>query len=104
MNTEHMGLHLRIAECARCPALRDAIEKEQVLVFNCLYDTAVQRRTLASDHHARLTDALATGTPEKADAAMRSHIRLGLREVLAGLAGLTVTEGAWRLKKHERVA
>ena len=26
VNTCHLKLHLRIAECARCPALRDAIE------------------------------------------------------------------------------
>jgi DNA-binding GntR family transcriptional regulator len=97
-----MDFHLRIAECARCPALRDAIEKEQVLIFNWLYDTAVQRRTLASDYHARLADALARGTPEAADAAMRHHIRHGLLEVVAGLERLGEAAGAWRLKKHER--
>ena len=101
-NTYHMSLHLRIAECARCPALRDAIEKEQVLVFNWLYDTAVQRRTLSSDYHARLTEVLAGGTPEEADAAMRHHIRHGLHEVLAGLEQLRASDGGWRLKKHQR--
>ncbi len=101
VNTYHMSLHLRIAECARCPALRDAIEKEQVLVFNWLFDTAVQRRTLASDHHVRLTESLATGTPEQADAAMRQHIRQGLAEVLAGLARLTDLQATgWRSKKR----
>ena len=100
VNTYHMSLHLRIAECARCPALRDAIEKEQVLIFNCLYDTAVQRRNLASDHHARLTDALATGTPVQADAAMRRHIRLGLKEVLEGLKHLNRNRSSWRHKKQ----
>ena len=44
VNTCHMELHLWIAECASCPALRDAIEKEQVLVFNWLYDIAARRR------------------------------------------------------------
>jgi DNA-binding GntR family transcriptional regulator len=101
-HTYHMGLHLRIAECARSPALRDAIEKEQVLVFNWLFDTAVQRRTLSSDYHARLTAALAAGTPVQADAAMRHHIRHGLGEVLAGLHRLQATAGGWRLKKHQR--
>ena len=99
VNTYHMSLHLRVAECARCPALRDAIEKEQVLIFNCLYDTAVQRRNLASDHHARLTDALARGTPAQAEAAMRGHIRTGLREVLKGLEQLNRKGSAWRQKK-----
>jgi DNA-binding GntR family transcriptional regulator len=104
VNTYHLGFHLRIAECARCPALRDAIEKEQVLIFYWLYDTAVQRRSLSSDYHARLADALATGLPEAADAAMRHHIRHGLTEVLAGLQRLGDSAGAWRLKKHERLA
>ena len=102
VNTYHMGLHLRIAECARCPALRDAIEKEQVLIFNWLYDTAAQRRSLASDYHALLTDALATGTPAQADAAMRRHIRHGLQEVLAGLARLGEGKSGWRHKKQRR--
>lgn len=85
VNTYHMKLHLRIAECARCLALRDAIEKEQVLIFNWLFDTAVERRSLGSDFHARLTDALASGSPEKAAAAMRQHIQRGLRDVLKAL-------------------
>lgn len=97
VNSYHMGLHLRIAECARCPALRDAIEKEQVLIFNWLYDTAVERRTLAADHHARLTEALAAGTIEDADAAMREHIRFGVREVLAKFHA--EAGAGWRRKK-----
>lgn len=100
VNTYHMSLHLRIAECARCPTLRDAIEKEQVLIFNCLYDTAVQRRNLASNHHARLTDALARGTPAQADAAMRQHIRTGLKEVLLALEHLDHKRSGWRHKKR----
>ena len=81
-----MKLHLHIAECARCPALRDAIEKEQVLIFNWLYDTAVQRHPPASDYHARLTDILARCPPAQADTAMRQHIRFGLQEGVSGLA------------------
>lgn len=101
VNTYHMGLHLRIAECARCPALRDAIEKQQTLVFNWLHDTAVERRTLSSDYHARLTRTLATGTPEQADAAMRHHIRHGMAEVLAKLDGVLghAPTTAWRARR-----
>ena len=99
VNTYHMKLHLHIAECARCPALRDAIEKEQVLIFNWLYDTAVQRRSLGSDYHARLTDILARCTPTQAAAAMRRHIRHGLQEVLSGLARLDDPKNGWRHKK-----
>lgn len=101
VNSYHMNLHLRIAECARCPALRDAIEKEQVLIFNWLFDTAAERRNLGSDFHARLTDALASESPDKAAAAMRQHIRRGLSEVLEGLANLNATEAGsnWRAKR-----
>lgn len=100
VNSYHMKLHLRIAECARCPALRDAIEKEQVLIFNWLFDTAANRRELGSDYHTRLTEALAAGPPEEAAGAMRNHIRHGLHEVLEGLTRLG--DGArigWRTKK-----
>ena len=101
VNTYHMKLHLRIADCARCPALRDAIEKEQVLIFNWLFDTAVERRALGSDFHARLTGALAAGAPDGAARAMRRHIRYGLNEVLAGLANLCDGQNkpGWRHKK-----
>jgi len=100
-NSYHMKLHLRIAEGARCPALRDAIEKEQVLIFNWLFDTAVQRRSLASDYHAQLTDVLARHAPAQADTAMRRHIRHGLNEVLAELArhGDGRNQTGWRHKK-----
>lgn len=103
-NTYHMRLHLRIAECARCPALRDAIEKEQVLIFNWLFDTAVERRELGSDFHARLTDALATGSPASAASAMRNHIRHGLARVLEGLARLGESaQTGWRANRaHEK--
>ena len=101
VNTYHMKLHLRIAEWARCPALYEAIDKEQVLIFNWLFDTAVQRRTLGFDFHARLTDALATGVPDKAAAAMRQHIQRGLHEVLEALSNFNnSTETSWRARKR----
>jgi GntR family transcriptional regulator, rspAB operon transcriptional repressor len=100
-NIYHMQLHLRIAEDARCTALRDAIEKEQALIFNWLFDTAVKRRTLGSDFHTRLTRSLATGAPETAAVAMREHIQRGLSEVLENLSSLEPGKDAsWRSKKE----
>ncbi len=99
VNTYHTKLHLFIAECARCPVLRDAIEKEQVLIFNWLYDTVAQRRSLAADYHVRLTDVLACGTTAQADTAMRQHIRRGLQEVLSSLVRLDGKGNAWRHRK-----
>jgi len=99
-NTYHMRLHLRIAECARCPALRDAIEKEQVLIFNWLFDTAAKRRTLGSNFHTLLTDALTSGTPEAAASAMRRHIQRGLNEVLERLTRVKgERKNVWRPSK-----
>lgn len=100
VNTYHMKLHLRIAECARCPALRDAIEKEQVLIFNWLFDTVAKRRTLGSNFHSRLADALAGGAPESAATAMRRHIQRGLNEVVEGLARIErERKNVWRPSK-----
>jgi len=103
-NFYHMKLHLRIAENARCAVLRDAIEKEQVLIFNWLFDTAAERRSLGSDFHARLTDALASGTPDVAARAMRRHIRFGLQEVLAGLKKFSgdKSKPRWRYQRTVR--
>lgn len=103
VNTYHMSLHLRIADCARCPALLEAIEREQVLIFNWLYDTAARRSNLGSNHHTRLAEALTSGTPEEADAAMRQHIRAGLKEVLAGLQPFVHdNQPGWRRTKRQR--
>jgi DNA-binding GntR family transcriptional regulator len=105
VNSAHMNLHLRIADCARCPALRDAIEKEQVLIFNWLYDTAAKRRKLGANYHGTLTHALSTGSAASAESAMRRHIRRGLGEVLDGLKRLGITSDAWRARggKHAAV-
>ncbi len=99
VNTYHMELHLRIAECARCGLLRDAIEREQVLVFNWLFDTVVERRTLAADYHATLTADLAAGTSDEAAAAMRMHIRRGLDQVLQKIDLMGEIQGGWRQKR-----
>lgn len=98
-NMYHMSLHLRIAECARCGALRDAIEKEQVLIFHWLYEAAARRPTLSTDCHARLTELLAKGTPDEAEAAMRGHIRRGLARLLVRLERLDPGAGGWRIKR-----
>ncbi len=61
--TVHMKLHARIAQCARCPALLDAIEKTHALasIWFC-----VMRRPKPDDsptRHQELADALCSGDP-----------------------------------------
>jgi len=96
-HTQHMQFHMRIAELARCPGLRRAIEKENVLIFNWLYDMAADRRTQPEEFHSTLAEALCSGDPLAADTAMRAHVRYGLDQVLERLAHYD-NGGSWRLK------
>jgi DNA-binding GntR family transcriptional regulator len=96
-HTQHMQFHMRIAELACCPGLRRAIEKENVLIFNWLYDMAANRRTQPEEFHSTLAEALCSGDPLVADTAMRAHVRYGLDQVLERLAHYD-NGGSWRLK------
>ena len=86
-----------IAELGRCPGLCRAIEKEQVLIFNWLYDIAANRRTQPEEFHSTLAEALCSGDPLVADSAMRVHVRYGLDQVLERLANYDRGDD-WRLK------
>jgi DNA-binding GntR family transcriptional regulator len=99
VHTYHMNLHMKIAESARCRTLCDAIEGQQVLIFNWLYDTAAQQRSLPPNFHAALTAALASGDPHQADAEMRRHIRHGLDQVQNQIGSLQSNTDGWRLKR-----
>jgi DNA-binding GntR family transcriptional regulator len=98
VNTYHMKFHLRIAEIAGNVLLRDAIEREQVLIFNCLFDTAAQQRSLPPHFHSELAAVLTGGSIEAADSAMRTHIRYGLEHVLDALRPFA-TNTAWRVPR-----
>jgi DNA-binding GntR family transcriptional regulator len=74
----HMRFHLRIAEIGGNSLLRAAIEREQVLVFNWLFDTAIQQRILPPRFHSELASALVGSTIDAADKAMRAHVRHGI--------------------------
>jgi GntR family transcriptional regulator, rspAB operon transcriptional repressor len=78
----HSEFHLRIAQGARCKALRHTIEKNHVLIFNWLFDVAAQRPPLPQRFHRDLAESLNKGDAEQADQAMRMHIRYGLDTVV----------------------
>jgi DNA-binding GntR family transcriptional regulator len=86
VHRQHMQLHLRLAECTGCNALCNAIEKNQVLVFNWLFDVAAQRPPLPPRFHRDLVMAICEGEAEAADRAMRQHIRYGLDNVVKSLS------------------
>ena len=85
VHSYHMEFHLRIAEFARCRVLQDMIEKNQVLIFNWLFDVAASRPPLPVRFHRDLIDALNRGKIEIADRAMRAHVRYGIETVVEAL-------------------
>ena len=113
-----LSFHMRIAECAGSQALRDAIEKNQVLIFNWLYDVAVEFRLPPRWHWDLI--GLIVGSDPDAAAAMRKHARHGLEEIQARLnshfgaalarlertpaALKTAVEAGWRVKGGRRVS
>jgi DNA-binding GntR family transcriptional regulator len=78
----HLEFHLRIADAAACDALRDAIEKNHVLIFNWLAEAAGSRPSQPARFHGRLVAALNKGDAEAADRAMRAHVRHGLDNIV----------------------
>jgi DNA-binding GntR family transcriptional regulator len=78
----HHKLHRRIAECARCPALTDAIEKTHALASIWL---GLLRHPAPGDaprRHEQLLDALVSGDADRAAAATREHAAVGLSRTL----------------------
>jgi DNA-binding GntR family transcriptional regulator len=78
----HHKLHHRIAECTRCAALCDAIEKTHALasLWFC-----VMREPSPDDapaRHEALIAVLAQGEPREAAEAMRDHIAVGRQHTL----------------------
>jgi DNA-binding GntR family transcriptional regulator len=93
----HFDLHMRIAEYAECPALHDLIERNHILTFNWFYDVAARRDGLPPTFHRDLVAKLVSGGESAADAAMRSHIRYGKQERIAGIRREVPSE--WRERR-----
>ena len=89
----HQQLHARIAECARCPALLEAIEKTHALasIWFC-----VMRQPKPDDsttRHQDLVAALGSGDETRAAEAVREHIAVGMEH------SLEVLQPYFRLRK-----
>jgi DNA-binding GntR family transcriptional regulator len=81
----HMEFHLRVAEGAHCPFLHQAIERNQILIFNWFLDRLFGYPGLPPDWHAQLACVLTSLDPEAADRAMRSHVRFRMDALLERL-------------------
>jgi DNA-binding GntR family transcriptional regulator len=81
----HMQFHLDLAIATGYPALSHAIEKNHVLAFVTLYDALLGDPSEPSHWHETLMSVLVQRDPEKAEAVMRTHVRLGLELLLERL-------------------
>ena len=97
VHTHHLELHMRIAEYARCPELKEAIEMNHVLIYNWFYDIAAGRRSQPPGFHSQLLKIIVGKDPLAADAAMRSHVQYGLTETLARVVPSSKRD--WRLRR-----
>jgi DNA-binding GntR family transcriptional regulator len=80
--TLHLKLHQRIAECARCDALREAIEKTHALALIWL---CVMRKPSPDDlprRHQELVGDILGGDDGRIADAMREHLAVGKRYTL----------------------
>ena len=98
---QHVNLHMRIAEFARCQELREAIERTHILIYNWFFDASTPGRSLPPGFHSKLIEKVAGDDPDAADRAMREHVRFGLGSVLEQLARANnATDWRLRVKKE----
>ena len=98
MRLKHIRFHLQIAEGGRCKLLREAIEREQDMMFTWLADRVALIRPLPPGFHLRLAEAVASTDALRADQAAREHIGYAATQ-LVDVIDLPPTE-RWRRKRN----
>lgn len=81
----HEKLHRRIAECARCTALSDAISRTSALASTWLCATRAPSPGNPPSHHENLMKVLVGDDPSGAADAMRQHIRSSMANAMRRL-------------------
>jgi len=102
VHSYHLEFHMRIAQCCGSQALMHALEKNQVLIFNWLFDVAVHHQTRPPRSHRELMEVLCGADPEAADRAMRKHIQYGLEEMIGAITGRTSEKWRERSSRESR--
>jgi DNA-binding GntR family transcriptional regulator len=100
VHSRHVQLHMRIAERAGSHLLRQMIDRSHILLLNWLFDVAGRRIALPPGFHAALVAALVCGDPDRAEAAMRAHVRYGMAEITGRISALAATD--WREPRMKR--
>lgn len=70
----HQKLHSRIAQCARCPALLDAIEKTHALASIWFCTMRQVRDDDSPTRHRDLIEAICSNDPDRGAQAVRQHL------------------------------
>ena len=81
----HEKLHRRIAECARCAALSDAISRTSALASTWLCATRAATPAKPPSHHEDLMKVLVREDPSAAAEKMRAHIRSSMANAMRRL-------------------
>jgi DNA-binding GntR family transcriptional regulator len=84
IQTLHLQLHMRIAECARCVPLSEMLENNHLLVFNWFYDVSASSK-LAPSRHQALVAVLVGDDPDRAALEMGRHVRAGMEEIQSAI-------------------
>src|SRR5437762_5129130 len=100
VHDRHVQLHMHIAEHAGSSLLRQMIERNHVLILNWLFGVSGRRTPLPPRFHAQLAKTPISGSPARADAAMRAHVRYGLEEVAGQPRNPAAPE--WRVRRGRR--
>lgn len=85
LRNQHMEFHLSLAAGAGCPFLYQAIEKNQILIFNWFFDRLFGYPGLPETWHSELAAVLVEHDAEASDRAMRKHVRFRMAELLVRL-------------------
>jgi DNA-binding GntR family transcriptional regulator len=80
--TVHQKLHARIAQCARCPALLDAIEKTHALASIWFCVMRPRPNNDPPTRHQELADAICSGDPNLAADEVRRHLAVGMEHAM----------------------
>ena len=96
----HVRFHMRIADCTGCAPLYEMLEKNQVLIFNWLFDVAADSQ-MPAQWHGTLMDVLNSNDPDAAALAMGTHIRTGMSEIQSAIAARFGTDLSWMQRRPE---
>jgi DNA-binding GntR family transcriptional regulator len=84
IQTLHLQLHMRVAECARCTPLSAMLENNHFLIFNWFYDVSASSK-LAPGRHGELAAVLVGDDPDQAALEMGRHVRAGMEEIQSAI-------------------